>query len=207
MSMPFLSFSCSRCDFRASSTVCWGRFSYDGPSGLIPLNKGIGWCKDCSKIVPVEILPSIQRIEELKSEITENKRHVTQYEERIKQSRSKIKNLLKISVNLPHEIEKRQWQCEYLSGKIEEEQQRLKLLSFRKSEPRCLRCASVNCFLFPKDFKPLGSSESPGPPVEIGVTHPRCGGNLRVEHSGIRLNMGIKHRIYDTEGCLIRRED
>lgn len=207
MSMPFLVFSCSNCDFRATDRVCWGRFNYAGPSGPVPLKRDLGWCDECSDLVPVEILPSVQQIKELKSEIVDKMRRITEARNCIEQSRSWIKKLLRCSVELPPKIQELQWWCKGQTKNIEEDQQRLVVLESRKSDPRCLRCGSTSCFPLPDYPEPSGSIEKPGPPAEIGVIHPRCGGNLLVEHSGIWIGVYLKCHTYDTEGRFISRED
>jgi len=213
MSLPFLSFSCSNCEYHATDLVCSGQFSYEGPSGIVSIKKGLGWCNYCSDIVSVEILPSVKRAEELKSDIADKMQRINQCRDRLEQSRSWIKKLFKSPVNLPSEIQDLQWQCKYKSMEMRDEQQRIKLLESRKTPPRCLSCGTTDCLplpeipQLPEPQYPLFSSETPGQAVKIGFKHPGCGGNLLVEWSDVWVNMKSKHRIYDIEGRFIRSED
>jgi hypothetical protein len=203
MSMPFLDFSCSRCSFTASDVVTWASFSYESSAGLVSLNSNIGWCDNCSTLEPVEILPSIQKIDKMKSEYTDKKHRISRYLERIEPKRSWIKKLLKIHIELPSKFQELQNQCQDLLRDIEEEQQRITLLTSRKSGPRCLSCGSTSCFPLPP-FTPLGTYDNPGKAIKIGVKHPHCGGDLLVEHSPMRLIVSMNQCIYDTEGNLIQ---
>lgn len=220
MSMPFLSFSCSRCEYSASD-LFFGLYSYEGPSGPISLGWALGWCNECAKIAPFEIMPSAQKIDELKSKINElqlkiakEKQRVAQCRDQLMQNRLWIKKLLKISVKPPpSEIFELNWKCQSHSRKIKDEQQRLKLLASRKSAPRCLKCGATDCFLLPKlpslpqPKYPLFSTEAPSQAEEIGMKHPGCGGDLLVEWADVWVNMKSNHRIYDIEGSFLRSEN
>ena len=62
MSSPYFVFSCTYCDFLATDKVLWGLFSYQGPQGLVPIERQVGWCNGCQDLEPIEVLPSEDRI-------------------------------------------------------------------------------------------------------------------------------------------------
>ena len=76
MSMPFLVFSCSRCDFTGASTVVWGEFLYAASPEPVALERELGWCSACAGLAPVEVLPTPDRIDRLRSEIGRHHRRV-----------------------------------------------------------------------------------------------------------------------------------
>lgn len=213
MSSPFRVFSCSRCEFTGLDLVISGYFNYEVPSGLFSISRGLGWCNECNGIVAIEDMPNAQKIADLKSEIEKKEQYIAQALDRLEKSRTWFKKLLKISVVQPPKIRALMRQCEYDRIDMESEKQLLLLLANRKSPPRCLECGSIDCFLLPKlpalpELKyPLFSSQTPQIPVEIGLKHPGCGGELLVKFSGAWINMEPNRRIYNIEGRLIRQEE
>ncbi len=178
MSMPFLVFSCTACDYQGDDTVLWGLHSYECPSGLVPLERELGWCLSCH-LSAVEVLPSNGRIRQL---------------EKCKgASRSRLEKLLRV-------------QPAIAERDVEQERNRLEALEGRAAKPRCLFCGSQDWLLFPNDTQPTGTIRAPGPAVPIGMNHPGCGGALLVAYSHEWLAIPLPHRIFDLEGNLLRPE-
>jgi hypothetical protein len=207
MSMPFLMFSCDRCSFSGTSVVIWGRFSYESPSGLVSLNRILGWCDSCQGLVPIEILPTLEWIEKLESDIAQNKRLVAERRAKTAGGRSWLARLLPLKPHLPPEVQHIEFQTSFLENDLREGRNRYNLLSARVSKPRCLICGSEDCFTLPKNIRPLGSPDNPGPAVATGVKHPGCGGTIMVQYSRDRISIRLSHRVYDREGRLVRIND
>jgi len=211
MSLPFKVFSCSRCEFTGLDLVISGHFNYEAPSGLFFISRRLGWCNECNGIVAVENIPNVQKIVELKSEIEKKEQYIAHSLDRLEKSRSWFKKLLNLSVDPPSEIRSLILQCEYDRIDMKSEENILSLLVNRKSPPRCLECGSIDCFLLPElpslpePQYPLFSSQTPQSPVEIGLKHPGCGGELLVKFSEAWISIEPKRRIYDVEGRLIRQ--
>ena len=212
MSVPFKVFSCSRCEFFATDLFLSGFFSYESSSGLFSVSRELGWCNECNDISPVEKIPTAQEIAASESEIYKKEEHVAHLQDSLEKKRSWFRKLFKISVRIPAEIQNLKIECEYLRTYMETDRKILLLLISRKSPPRCLKCGSTDCMLLPKipyipapDY-PLFSTEDPGPPIKIGFKHPSCNGELLVKYSDVWISFKKKHRIYDTEGLLIRSE-
>lgn len=57
MSITFLSFTCTNCDFQGSSFATTGRFLYSHRGQTFQFERRLGLCLDCNKIVAIEDLP------------------------------------------------------------------------------------------------------------------------------------------------------
>ena len=210
MSMPYLIFSCSRCDYSESDLFMSNRFSYKAPSCHLPISRKFGWCNECNGLSAVEDLPSAYKIDKLKAKVKKLGEQIAELSERLMESRSWFKKLFNISVAPTSEISSLKWQCDINETTIRSCQQLLPLLEFRHSQPRCLKCGSIDNVILPKlpqisspDY-PLCSSKGPAPPVKTDFRHPGCGGNILVRFSEVWLSLGNKHRIYDLEGRFSR---
>jgi len=212
MSMPYLIFSCSRCDYSESDLFMNGRFSYKAPSSLLPISRKFGWCNECIGLSVIEDLPSTYKIDKLKANVKKLEEQITELSDRLMESRSWFKKLFNISITPPSEISTLKWQCDINETTIRASQQLLSLLEFRTSQPRCLKCGSMDNIILPELPKisspdyPLFSREDPRPPIEIEFKHPDCGGNFLVKFSDVWVSLKHKNRIYDIEGYFIRAE-
>lgn len=178
MSMPFRVFTCSACDHQGDDTVLWGLHSYECPSGLMPVQRQLGWCPSCH-LSAVEILPSekvIRQLEECKGA-----------------NRSRAQEPLRVQ---PSRAER----------DLEEERHRLEVFRGRVAKARCLFCGSQDWLPFPNDTQPTGTNRAPGPAVPIGMNHPGCTGALQVAYSHEWYEIPLPHRIFDLEGNLLRPE-
>jgi hypothetical protein len=204
MSMPFLAISCTSCEFKGSSMAVWGRFSYDDSAEPIPLKRQIAWCTACRDLVPLEVLPTEAAIRDLESEIANKTRIIDDFMTKAEQQKTWLQKLLGSSVKMATEIQDIDFQRSYREDDLKAERARENFLVGRRSNPKCLLCGSEDCFALPAKISPRGTDRAPGPPTHIGMKHPGCGGELMVEHSGIRISKRLNHRIYDREGTLLK---
>ena len=63
MSIPFLSTTCTACDFRGSSFATTGRFLWSYKGQNFQFERRLGLCLDCNKIVAIEALPDAETME------------------------------------------------------------------------------------------------------------------------------------------------
>ena len=203
MSMPFLVFSCSRCDFTGASTVVWGEFLYAASPEPVALERDLGWCSACAGLAPVEVLPTPDRIDRLRSEIGRHQRRVEAATARARAQQPWLDRLLRREPPLPRHVTEAQRRRKCLLSQLAEEEARLALLKDRRSPARCLKCGSTACELLPPSVHPIGNPEDPGFPVRIEMRHPGCGGELEVAHSGVRIVLELSQRTYDVEGRLV----
>jgi hypothetical protein len=67
MSIPFLSITCTCCDFRGSSFATTGRFLWSYKGKTFRFERRLGLCLDCNKIVAIEDLPDPKTMERARS--------------------------------------------------------------------------------------------------------------------------------------------
>jgi hypothetical protein len=67
MSLPFLSITCTACDFRGSSFATTGRFLWSHKGQTFQFERRLGLCLDCNKIVAIEDLPDAETMERARS--------------------------------------------------------------------------------------------------------------------------------------------
>lgn len=162
MSMPFNVLSCTKCDFRSNTTICWGEFSYEYEGQLVPLLCNIAWCKTCATLVLAEYPAYPRKTAKPQHELTDNER---------------------LSL------------------------QRVRIWSSRERRPRCLTCGSlelVRVSIFsPEDVPAEDNLDDLFRKLEQD-THPGCGGFIVSRPSPFDVNLALEHRIYNTEGQLIR---
>ena len=207
MSMSVDYFSCDRCDFNASITSCWGKFSYQDQSELLPVNRAAGWCYSCSSIVPVEILPEQVTVATLKADVSEKERQLSEAKARSIAKQTFLQKIFRIRQGVPEYI--RDLESNY-SGAVDcldEEKQRLRFLERRRSPPRCLKCGSIECHPLPPQTDGMEANGCIKHVFPIGFQHPGCGGNLLAKTSDFRVSMILSHRIYDIEGIFLREEE
>lgn len=67
MSIPFLIITCTACDFRGSSFATTGRFLCSHNGQTFQLERYLGLCLDCNKIVAIEDLSDAETMERARS--------------------------------------------------------------------------------------------------------------------------------------------
>lgn len=207
MSMPFLVFSCTACEYQGSSTVNWGQFTYEAQSRWVPIRRALGWCSSCEDIAPIEILPSNDAVRQLEMDIEQKAKRVDSYKADAARSRSLLGKLLGSQPRLPPDIQELDFQRSYRENDLQKERDRLDLLRRRDCGPKCLLCGSENCIPLPGKITPSGTDRTPGPATPFGMNHPACSGALLVAHSGLRVSRRLNHRLYDCDGNLLREEE
>ena len=65
--MPFLSITCTVCDFRGSSFATTGRFLWSHEGRTFQFERRLGLCLDCNKIVAIEDLPDAETMRRARS--------------------------------------------------------------------------------------------------------------------------------------------
>lgn len=203
MSMPFLVFTCTACDYHGNSTVLWGQFDYEDQGRRVPIKRMLGWCESCDDLAPVEVLPSAARLRELQSAIDEKAARVESHKAVAAQGRSLLGKLLGSRPRLPPDIQELDFQRSYAEEELKEERARLEFLAGRDTTAKCLCCGSEGWIPLPRGYLPSGTAENPGPPVPVGLNHPDCSGQLLVAHSGIRVSRRLDHKFFDRDGYLL----
>lgn len=206
MSMPFLIFSCSDCEYSGNSTVAWGQFMYQCEAGQVPVHRILAWCVSCRDIAPVEVLPDGTEIDRLVSDIEIKEQQIRQHMTDAERNRSLLAKLLRLSPRLAPEVQMLSFEIERLQDGLQMARDRRALLSGRTSEPRCLRCGTQHYLALP-DFRLADTDERPGPPMEIGMRHPQCSGSLLVAHSPFSVSIALPLRLYDPNGRFVREVD
>lgn len=187
MSVEPTVFTCDKCDFKASSTVVWGRFYYQvEDERLIFLNRRLGWCLSCKTLSPVEDL-SIEKVTH--DEIRECEAELSDFE-----NRGFLRKHLAGS--------KKKERIAYVRQRLEENLRLVEIPRSRKLPPRCLICSGNQ--IVSHKFSTSIDGDPSGKPFPTGFVHPDCGGNIVASSAGIRLMMRIKSRAYTTEGIFIR---
>ena len=67
MSIPFLSITCTDCGFRGSSFATTGRFVWSHKGQTFGIERRLGLCLDCNKIVATEDFPDAETMERARS--------------------------------------------------------------------------------------------------------------------------------------------
>lgn len=63
MSMTFISIGCTDCDFRGDTLTTFGRYLWQHEGNVFQLERQLGLCLDCNKVVAVERLPDLETME------------------------------------------------------------------------------------------------------------------------------------------------
>lgn len=183
MSIPHLYLKCELCDQEWSLGSLVGRSSYQLPDGsLAQLHKTLSWCNSCGCYSPVEKMESKESlhtklgslfIDASEAEKSVNPLVLFAFKMFGKQASRRLKNI---------------------QNEVNEIHAGLKLLSIRKSPPKCLNCESTDI-----------SHKSAFEPPEY---HPNCGGEVtRHESDDLRIIYRLQHKIYDVEGHFLHLKE
>lgn len=196
MSLPTTTFFCTTCSFRQGDARTWGGKEYVLGNGVrIPLDWRLGWCHDCNGLAAVEELSEEARGDEL-------------FEAQ------------KTLASLGPPPVRRWWQLHrfllrgwwhakaenwmYYACQVEDAQDALRLVSERKTTPRCLACGSSRV------IAPLVTDRSEWRDEagrrRTGFVHPGCGGELMMVMDGMRIGLRPSIRRYTPEGEFIEKE-
>ncbi|MGH8445113.1 MAG: hypothetical protein ACREVL_07595 [Solimonas sp.] len=205
--MSFAVFSCSACDFRASSTVLWGACSYGTDEGLVPVERELAWCRECADLVTAEVLPSEMCIEWFEREIGLQVAVIAGEDQRLQTERPWYKRLFNMEASPPDHRSMDLIRLDTLKRNLSEEQTRLRLMAGRRSGARCLKCGGFDISYLPDGLDLYPEDNAPEEEKPIPFIHPDCGGTWMLTPSSFSISMRLTHRIFDTEGCFLRDQD
>jgi len=176
MSMPHLYLRCELCDQEWTLGSLVGRSSYQLRDGsLAQLHKTLSWCNSCGCYSPVE---KMDNKESLHAKLGSLFLDASEAEKSI---HPLILFIFKMFGKKASE------RLRDIQREVSENQASLKMLSSRKSPPKCLNCGSTDI-----------SHKSAFDPPEY---HPNCGGEVtRHENDNLRIIYRLQHKIYDLEG-------
>ena len=174
MSIPFLTFTCDRCDYHSSSFVTFGEFLWNYDGQTFNFDRQLGLCQDCKVIVAMEKLPDADVMDRAK-EI-----HSTYTGPRL--FRFQVKD-----------------EAKYLAS--QEGFEVLERVMELQRSPVCLQCggSDVQPLVLPE--LPDGAKRTDMALTPLGVKHPGCGGQLQVKGSGgLRLGVNPVTHCFDIYG-------
>jgi len=173
MSVPYLSFSCSSCDYRETSFVASGRFSWVYEGKMFNFFPNIGICLDCQKIVPIEGIPAqdvFLRARALHPKI-----------------KGKMSSLI--------QRDEAKWLA------YQEDFHILEIIVDQNRRPVCLQCGRENCEKIDLASIGKGNKLTDIDLTSIGIKHPGCDGELFMKGSGsTRIGITPKAHYFDIRG-------
>lgn len=200
MSLPAISYYCTKCDFQGSDLGTWGLKEYVLPNGVrLDVDWNLGWCEDCAGLAAVESLAPDARLKDLAEAEAEldalpsrPMRHWWQ--------------LHRFIFNNAWHKRAEAWARDRfrLQGKVDDAQDALEHLKGRKQPPRCLACGSHRV------HAPLVTNPEPwndsSRPHRTGFVHPGCGGELWRREGDIRFALKPSVSRYSPEGGFLEKE-
>lgn len=178
MSVEITLVSCSKCDFKSTTSSIYGSFKYLLPNNqIISADRTAGWCYSCNNIMPVECLPDASK---LNTEM-----------DRIKGELRDLTKFFSISRLLPSKKRK----IDSLKSNLYDIENNLYFLTIRKGPPVCLICGS-------KEIVHLDLSSN-----KNETEHPICGGKLSTKQSDFRVHYFLLSRLFDVEGNKIQESN
>lgn len=202
MSMPAHRYSCTACAYESFSTVLWGQFIYELDSGPVYVNRRLGWCMACAKLVPIEAFPDASTIHDLDARVREVQEALSTARAKAAQSQSWIRRLLRIEPKLPVRLV---MDLKGAQRDLAEAKQLAEALRGR-TQPRCLICGSADCLVVPRKSSSSAVASPRGQPVPLGMAHPGCSGQLLRSSDGDLVSVSPRKRYYDRDGRLLRSE-
>ncbi|KAB2309549.1 hypothetical protein F8A87_09810 [Betaproteobacteria bacterium SCN2] len=200
MSLPAISYYCTKCDFRGGDLGTWGLKEYVLPNGVrVGVHWRLGWCEDCVGLAAVENLDSDERLKDLaeaKAELGALPPHPMRH----------WWQLHGFMFNHAWQKQLEAWERErfHLQCKLDDAQDALEHLKGRKQPPRCLACGSDRV------HSPLITNpepwNDPSQPHHTGFVHPGCGGELWRREEDMRFALKPTVRRYSPEGDFLEKE-
>lgn len=206
MSMTALSFSCNKCDFTGSSWALWGDLNYKHENKLLGVNRDLGWCDDCAKLCPIEVLI---KQDDLDQALIEHEKQLIRYQsakEPFMQQRSRIAKILRLEPSFPNSILSMKFDIEEASYFINEMREHASFMVNRKSPPRCLSCSSHNIAPLPSFNHPEETDYYEEDKAVYVMDHPKCGGAIKAHQLSIRFSVKRRERFFDIEGIEMKNE-
>jgi hypothetical protein len=210
MSLPFLTYSCTDCDFKIGSHRLWTLMSYDTAWGYLPIRKQTVWCYECDMIMSAETIANLATIEEKRARVRENMEEAEKLRASFPDKRRFLQKLYKPKPSPPARLASLELNIDWLQKSLDEEIRLAQVMQHRRSPERCLACGGVQWVRIDDVPQEIwsGTHENPRGPYEVGLTHLGCGGTIVATYAGQRVSIADRyHRIYDLEGFLIREEE
>ena len=199
MSVEIGQIKCDRCDFKASTSVIWGRYAYELPDGIrINLNRRYGWCCDCKTIAPVEDLRYLDFSKDTGGTLSES---LLEYESEIKRLGKGIIGRLGFNKGRIKYIEEK---IKVVRDRHREITANNNLVKSRIGKPRCLKCSGRKISYLDLPEKEECTQQF----IPTGFIHPGCNGQIMIGYFGFRIAMSFNEiHIYDSEGVYLRNEE
>ena len=185
MSMPSIHLDCNKCEHHGCTSVTWGLYSYLIGDKEIPINRTLGWCKDCNGFKPIESFDPDESLNEIKASNDILK----------KLESNLLLNLLSSS---------RKNQINYYHDQVEKHTMMLYIISKRVGTEKCLECGSSAVIPFDGDCDLEYESGLFQGLKMTGFIHPDCGGEFIATPNPIRYHMRFTPKHYNINGCLIQ---
>ncbi|MDM9652054.1 hypothetical protein QU755_11275 [Pseudomonas wenzhouensis] len=196
MSMPVLTYGCTRCELRGWSSQTWGYRYYSVDGQRLRMRSAMGWCHACGQIVAVERRPDLPAEQSLQLELSTLREQLANVPPVQKGRRrwwfgpvSKTPEQRALEASITS-----------VERELSEIRLLLSLMGDRQESDRCLSCGSQACFHLPA--APVAASfdfysESP---QSLACEHPGCGGLFTVCNEGVRFSIRPASRAYDLRG-------
>jgi len=195
MSMPVLTYGCTRCDLKAWDAMTWGYRFYQVKKEQYRMAVSMGWCHVCSSLVPVERRPQAGMERSLQAEQASLQAHV-----RLLRQQQPGARWWLFRRPASRELLQAELKLESVSNDLLRLRRLLSLMKDRQSGDRCLACGSEACFHLPAPSFQASFDEIHEHPQRLDCLHPGCGGQLTVSCDGTRLNVAGRARAYDLRG-------
>ena len=184
MSIQSVDLKCELCGFQSSTRETWGDFYYLHNELKIPINRTLGWCRQCDKICAIEDFSQQKNIcEEIESLLSYFNNDYSQKKVLFISKKVREDRLFKLNL-------------------IQILNEQLKLISTRIGTEKCLNCGSS------KIDSSIGEILSTMQDriqhntgvIGTGVIHPNCGGEIIASPSPIHITMEFTPRFYKRDG-------
>ena len=173
MSITFLNFKCTGCEYSETSLITVGRFVWVHEGRMFNFFPKIGVCEDCSKIVPIESIPDhtlFQRAKALHPDV-----------------KGKISLLME--------------QDEVYKFAIQKEFDVLEAVLKANRKEVCLNCNGTDHNFFDLQTIRAGYKTYDTEKISLDQQHPKCGGSFTIESSGhTRISIMPKTHYFDIKG-------
>lgn len=198
MSMPYSLLDCPACGYGASTTCLWGYFVYrDGAGTEAFIRRRLGWCHDCRRAVPLEMLPDAGLVE---AERAAAQQQIDAHAPvQPTQPATRFRWLRDLLPRLAESEDLRKARAELLRTEL------LAAVLAAARGPRCLTCGSQSVEPIPL---PDPNTLSPRHDLLIDFRHPGCEPPMRFwDAGGNRMAIVPTKRVYDVQGQFIGHVD
>jgi hypothetical protein len=201
MSLPSITYKCSRCDYSQCGAVAWGTKEYVLPNGLrLRAPSRLGWCHDCKDLEPIESISIEDRLKELRK--IEN--DLAECPPPRKPRWWHLGRYIFYKGTLAWEKLQRDHHFSLVVG-VADARDLLALQQQRINPPRCMECGSAN--VTAPFITNENSWEDSSQPKPTGFHHPDCGGEILMVDDDLRIGLAPSVRRYTPDGDFIEKVD